>query len=59
KNISVTWLLERAFERARHLYPSGQIEADSTVAAWLQAPQCPLSLDTYLAGDDIVFTYHL
>jgi uncharacterized protein len=59
KNISVTWLLERAFDRARQLYQAGQLEADSTVAAWLQAPQQPLTLETYLAGDDIVFTYHL
>jgi hypothetical protein len=27
--------------------------------AWLQHPQPPLTLDHYLAADDIVFTYHL
>ncbi|NJL46481.1 MAG: HD domain-containing protein [Leptolyngbyaceae cyanobacterium SM2_5_2] len=59
KNISVTWLLERAFDRARTLYQAGRLEADATVAAWLQAPQQPLCLETYLAADDITFTYHL
>jgi HD superfamily phosphohydrolase len=59
KNISVTWLLEQAFLRARQLLAADQLEADGTVTAWLQAPQQPLGLDTYLAGDDIVFTYHL
>jgi HD superfamily phosphohydrolase len=59
KNISVTWLLERAFERARSDLLLGKLEADPTVTAWLLAPDHPLSLETYLAGDDIVFTYHL
>jgi HD superfamily phosphohydrolase len=59
KNISVTWLLERAFERARSALLVGKLEADPTVTAWLLAPDRPLALDTYLAGDDIVFTYHL
>lgn len=59
KNIAVTWLLERAFERARSDLLVGKLEADPTVTAWLLAPDRPLSLDTYLAGDDIVFTYHL
>lgn len=59
KNISVTWLLEQAFERARQLWQAGQITADDTVTAWLQAPQQELDLDTYLSGDDVVFTYHL
>ncbi|MEO1069859.1 MAG: HD domain-containing protein [Cyanobacteria bacterium J06638_6] len=59
KNISVTWLLERAFERARSDLLLGKLEADPTVTAWLLAPDHPLTLETYLAGDDIVFTYHL
>ncbi|MGB3201639.1 MAG: HD domain-containing protein [Nodosilinea sp.] len=59
KNIAVTWLLERAFERARADLHVGKLEADPTVTAWLLAPDRPLTLDTYLAGDDIVFTYHL
>ncbi|MBD1876089.1 HD domain-containing protein [Nodosilinea sp. FACHB-131] len=59
KNISVTWLLERAFERARADLLVGKLEADPTVTAWLLTPDRPLSLETYLAGDDIVFTYHL
>ncbi len=59
KNISVTWLLERAFERARADLLIGKLEADPTVTAWLLTPDHPLSLETYLAGDDFVFTYHL
>lgn len=59
KNIVVTWLLERAFERARSDLHLGKLEADPTVTAWLLAPDRPLPLETYLAGDDTVFTYHL
>ena len=59
KNISVTWLLEQAFLRARELLEAGDLDADDTVTAWLQAPKQPLALETYLQGDDIVFTYHL
>jgi HD superfamily phosphohydrolase len=59
KNLAVTWLLEQAFQRARLLLKQGKLAADATVTAWLQAPEMPLSLETYLAGDDIVFTYHL
>jgi uncharacterized protein len=59
KNISVTWLLEQAFDRARSDLLVGKLEADPTVTAWLLAPDRPLALETYLAGDDIVFTYHL
>jgi hypothetical protein len=59
KNISVTWLLEQAFLRARELLQAGKLTADETVTAWLKAPQQSLALETYLAGDDVVFTYHL
>lgn len=59
KNISVTWLLERSFERARSALTVGKLEADPTVTAWLLTPDRPLALDNYLAGDDVVFTYHL
>lgn len=59
KNIAVTWLLKCAFNRARVLHQCGQLEADDTVAAWLQSAQHPLSLETYLAADDAVLNYHL
>ncbi|HSM84025.1 MAG TPA: HD domain-containing protein [Nodosilinea sp.] len=59
KNIAVTWLLERAFERARTDLLGGKLEADPTVTAWLLTQDHPLTLETYLAGDDVVFTYHL
>jgi HD superfamily phosphohydrolase len=59
KNIAATWLLKCAFNRARVLHQSGTLEADDTVAAWLQSAQYPLDLATYLAADDAVLNYHL
>jgi HD superfamily phosphohydrolase len=59
KNSAVTWVLEQAFSRARDRWHAGQLEADDTMEAWLQAPHRPLDLDTYLAADDVVVTYHL
>jgi uncharacterized protein len=60
KNLAATWLLERAFERARELLQAGHLSADETVTAWLGGGNCnELSLDQYLAADDGVFTYHL
>jgi HD superfamily phosphohydrolase len=58
KNIAAAWVLEQAFVRAKALLIAGKITADSTVTAWLSQPQS-LSLEQYLAADDIVFTYHL
>lgn len=59
KNLSATWILVQAFIRARELLNLGQLRADDTVVAWLKYPHSNLSLSTYLAGDDIVFQYHL
>lgn len=59
KNIAATWLLKCAFDRARTLHQAGKLEADDTVAAWLQSAQHPLALATYLAADDAVLNYHL
>lgn len=59
KNIAATWLLKCAFNRARSLHESGTLAVDDTVAAWLQSAQVPLSLETYLAADDVVLNYHL
>lgn len=59
KNIAATWILEQAFNRARQLLEQGQLTADAVVTAWLSQPPADLDLDTYLAGDDITFTYHL
>jgi HD superfamily phosphohydrolase len=59
KNLAATWLLVQAFLRARELLSQNQLTADDTVTAWLQQRPDPLSLETYLAGDDIVFQYHL
>ena len=59
KNLSATWVLTQAFNRARELLISGALEADPTVTAWLKGPMNQLPLAYYLAGDDIVFTYHL
>lgn len=59
KNLSATWILEQAFNRARELLIRDELEADETVCAWLKSSVEPLSLAHYLRGDDIVFSYHL
>lgn len=59
KNLAATWVLQRAFERARHHLQANNLEADETVTTWLRQPSTTWSLATYLAADDIVFTYHL
>ncbi|HEY9761973.1 MAG TPA: HD domain-containing protein [Trichocoleus sp.] len=59
KNLSATWILEQAFGRARELLAQGALEADATVRAWLTQAQDKLALETYLAGNDLVFGYHL
>ncbi|MEO0540056.1 MAG: HD domain-containing protein [Cyanobacteria bacterium P01_A01_bin.105] len=59
KNLSATWMLERIFDRARALVAAAQLEADDIVTAWLTYPVNDLPLDQYLAGDDVVFTYHI
>ena len=59
KNLAATWTLQRAFERAQKCFVAGNLDVDETVTAWLNHPQMPLTLEHYLAADDIVFTYHL
>ncbi|MGB3291952.1 MAG: HD domain-containing protein [Phormidesmis sp.] len=59
KNLSATWVLTQAFNRARELLMDGALAADPTVTAWLKGPMNALPLAHYLAGDDIAFTYHL
>lgn len=59
KNLSATWILEQAFNRARELLKRGELAADETVTAWLLDSEDELSIEHYLAGDDMVFTYHL
>lgn len=59
KNLAATWGLRQAFERARYCFAQGTLEADPTVTTWLSQPSQTWSLATYLAADDIVFTYHL
>jgi hypothetical protein len=47
------------------LLPTGELEADDTIHAWLTEEDIPqrlndrLSLKHYLAADDSVFTYHI
>jgi len=57
KNITASWVLGQAFDRARSQLPV--LEADATVNAWLTQNCNDLALDCYLSADDIVFTYHL
>jgi HD superfamily phosphohydrolase len=60
KNIAATWLLDRAFTRARDLLVAGQeLAIDQTVQAWLNGAGVLMTLPDYLAGDDTVFQYHL
>lgn len=59
KNLVATWILGQVFYRAKDCFERGCLEADSTVMAWLQHPHPGLTLQDYLAADDIVFTYHL
>ncbi|MEL6248243.1 MAG: HD domain-containing protein [Cyanobacteria bacterium J06648_16] len=59
KNLSATWMMEQIFDRARALLAADQLIADDTVTAWLTHPINDLPIDQYLAGDDIVFTYHI
>ena len=59
KNLSATWILEQAFNRARELLKRDEITADETITAWLLGTGDDVSIEDYLAGDDTVFTYHL
>lgn len=58
KNLAATWILERAFARAKERLHQGHLDADETVTAWLKGVK-ELSLTQYLAADDDVFMYHL
>ncbi len=59
KNLAATWLLNQAFARAQILMATGQLNADSTLTAWLTQDCNLLPLDHYLSADDGTFTYHL
>ncbi|MDB9529819.1 HD domain-containing protein [Oscillatoria sp. CS-180] len=59
KNLAATWILTKAFQQAQKCFALGDLETDRTMQAWLNHPQLTLTLDDYLAADDIVFTYHL
>lgn len=59
KNLASAWGLAQAFCRAKELLIEGEITADRTMSAWLSPKGLELSLQDYLAADDIVFTYHL
>jgi uncharacterized protein len=59
KNLTASWVLERAFRRAKEILSAGQLAADETVTAWLQQDCNQLPLQQYLEADDGVFVYHL
>lgn len=59
KNIAASWVLEQALTRAKTQLTLEQLEADTTVTAWLTQPCSQLALEHYLAADDGVFGYHL
>lgn len=56
-NVVSTWLLCRVIASARRLGP-GQVAADGAMARWLWQPE-ELSIEDYLANDDIRTGYHL
>ncbi|MEB3255806.1 MAG: HD domain-containing protein [Synechococcaceae cyanobacterium] len=56
-NVVSTWLLRRAVSVARRLGP-GPVWADATMARWLWQPES-LTIDDYLANDDVRSGYHL
>jgi hypothetical protein len=58
KNIAATWVLDKAFERAKQQFQRGTLAADENVSAWLNQA-ASLTLEQYLATDDGVFVYHL
>ncbi|MFK8182353.1 MAG: HD domain-containing protein [Phormidesmis sp.] len=63
KNLSATWVLEQAFQRARELLKRDELEVDNTVRDWLMGSisESPLAipLSQYLEGDDVTFVYHI
>ena len=60
KNIAATWILEKAFSRARSLLAGGHLTAiDETLTQWLQHSETPIDLTNYLNGDDTICQYHL
>jgi uncharacterized protein len=60
KNIAATWVLEKAFARARTLLAHGELTPmDDTLKRWLQQPEPPMDLQHYLNGDDTLCQYHL
>jgi HD superfamily phosphohydrolase len=56
-NVVCNWLLRRAIQVARTLGPA-RVWADATMAHWLWDPE-GLSLDQFLANDDLRTGYHL
>jgi HD superfamily phosphohydrolase len=59
KNLAATWILHQAFKQAQKCFAMGDLQTDATMSAWLHQPEPDLTLESYLAADDIVFTYHL
>jgi uncharacterized protein len=60
KNIAATWVLEKAFSRARTLLAGGRLsEIDDTLKHWLCHAEMPIDLQHYLNGDDTICQYHL
>jgi uncharacterized protein len=59
KNLAARFTLDKIFARARLLLQLGKIAADPIVSAWLSQDPQTLDCSTYLAADDIVFTYHV
>lgn len=61
KNIVAGWMLVRIFEQARQLWhhQARSLFVDPLLQPWFERSVADLSLDEYLAVDDIVCLYHL
>lgn len=59
KNGAATWVLERAFRRAKHIFRETTLWVDETMEAWLTQDCNQFELFHYLNADDGVFLYHL
>lgn len=59
KNMAARFILQQALALAARYARSGELEMDEQIKAWLVLDIEQMPLQTYLASDDILFTYHL
>jgi hypothetical protein len=59
KSLAARFVLDQIFTRVKSLMAKGEISVDPIATAWLTEPVDQLPLKTYLAADDILFSYPL